>query len=307
MLCAQRHATTFPSPPARTPRPPRSPAALPPRPAVFPTLVLSSSLRSSCGLSRSWFCTNSSSISSQSLTRSSLSRRSLHLAVGVMVGSLLPSAEAVSRLRRRGAGQQRAETLLSERKACRDSAPPSAQGSAGRRREEPAPPALTASASCPRAAAAPAARTSSSFPARHEQGACGGPRPPAGGAGGAPEGRSSAQLCLLRGGCVGPPGRPAPPLGPLITPPGCAGAGRARSWAWRPWAGDAAPGRPSYPPQGPPAAPRRGWTGPGPYGCAACCGRVAVMAGGDGEGCAVGLWPANVASGHSDQGLLLDF
>ena len=65
--------------------------------AGCPTLVLSSSFRSSWGLSRSWFCTNSSSMSSQSFTRSSFSRRSLHLALGVIVGSLVPKLEPLSR------------------------------------------------------------------------------------------------------------------------------------------------------------------------------------------------------------------
>ncbi len=57
-------------------------------------LERSTSLRSSCGLSRSWLATNSCSISSQSLTRSSLSSRSLHLAFGVIAGSLEPRLDA---------------------------------------------------------------------------------------------------------------------------------------------------------------------------------------------------------------------
>ena len=61
------------------------------------TFVLSSSLRSSRGFSCSWVWTNSSSMRSQSLTRSSFSRRSLHLALGVMFGSLEPKPPAASR------------------------------------------------------------------------------------------------------------------------------------------------------------------------------------------------------------------
>lgn len=50
------------------------------------TFVRSSSARSVCGLIRSWFATNSSSMRSQSLTRSSLSLRSMHLLAGVTFG-----------------------------------------------------------------------------------------------------------------------------------------------------------------------------------------------------------------------------
>ena len=53
------------------------------------TLLFSSSARSVCGLIRSWFATNSSSMSSQSLTRSSLSLRSMHLLAGVTFGRRL--------------------------------------------------------------------------------------------------------------------------------------------------------------------------------------------------------------------------
>jgi hypothetical protein len=51
------------------------------------TLLFSSSARSVWGLIRSWFPTNSSSMSSQSLTRSSLSLRRRHLDAGVTLGS----------------------------------------------------------------------------------------------------------------------------------------------------------------------------------------------------------------------------
>lgn len=54
------------------------------------TLDRSSSARSSWGFKRCWLVTNSSSRRSQSLMRSILSRRSLHLALGVTVGSLVP-------------------------------------------------------------------------------------------------------------------------------------------------------------------------------------------------------------------------